>query len=243
MTLQTKGLVVGDVVKFEEPFEMARLSKVITRVPGATLKMPVGEMLEPAGAVANIQTTANVAGAPTADGGTYRLGYEGEWTTALAWNATLATAKTAFELIPKVLALDTVTFSAAPAVTGTTCTWATAGKRSDIDVDSRLLLDGAVVMTMTMTHTTPGSVAATDVVLCATGGNVTGILLEEISLLRLQTDNNIRAPFLVKGTSLVNGDNLYTIAAQLAAAKVAMVALGVTIRTGSTLYQAGPPTS
>ncbi len=243
MSTKTKSLVLGDVVKYEEPFEMARLSKVITRVPGATLALPVGEMMEPAGAVACIATTTNSVGGPTADGGTYRLGYEGEWTTALAWNATLATAKTAFELIPKVLALDTVTFSAAPAITGTTCTWATAGKRSDIDVDSRLLLDGAVVMEMEMGNTTPGSVAATDVVLCATGGNVTGILLAPVTLLDLQTNNNIRRPFLVKGASLVNGDNLYTIAAQLATAKAAMVALGVTIRTGATLYQSGPPTS
>jgi len=111
-------------------------------------------------------------------------------------------------------------------------------------VDASLLLDGAVVMSdLVATHTTPGSVAATDVVLCATGGNVTGILLEPISLVRLQTDNNIRAPFLVKGPSLVLGDNLYTIAAQLAAAKAAMIVLGVTIRSGSTLYQSGPPTS
>ena len=241
MSTQVKEIVIGDVVKWELPHELARTKVHITVIPGATLALVVGELLEPGGAVAQIHTTANVAGAPTADGGTYKLGYKGQWTTALAWNATLATAKTAFELLSTVT--DTVTFSAAPAITGTTCTWATVGKKAKIDVDSRLLLDAAVVMTMTCPVTTGGSVAASSAKIVATGANADYILLEKVTLADLQTELNIERAVIKGGECIVDGDNLYAVAAQLAGAKTAMIARGVTIRTEPTIYQAGPPTS
>ncbi len=241
MSTQNKEMVIGDVVKWEMPHELARAKVHITNIPGATVGLIVGEILEPGGAVAQIHTTANVAAAPTADGGTYKLGYNGQWTTALAWNATLATAKTAFELLSTVT--DTVTFSAAPAVTGTTCTWATAGKKAKIDVDSRLLLDGAVVMTMTAPVTTGGSTAAASAKIIATGANADYILLEKVTLADLQTELNIERAVITGGECIVDGDNLFALAAQLAGAKTALIARGITIRTEPTLYQSGPPTA
>ncbi len=239
MSTKTKEMVLGDVVKWELPHGLARAKVHITNIPGATLALVVGELLEPGGAVAQIHTATNTAGGPTADGGTYRLGYKGQWTTALAWNANAATAKTAFELMSTVD--DTVTFSAAPVITGTTCTWATAGKKAKINVDARLLLDGAVVMGTLFPVTTGGSVAASSAKIVATGANADYILLENVSLTELQTGLDIERAVITKGECIVDGDNLYAVAAQLAGAKTAMIARGVTIRTEPTIYQSGPP--
>ena len=240
MSTQTKETVLGDVVKWEQPHEYCRSNLVISRNLTATVGLAVGECLEPDTAVAQIHTTANVAGAPTADGGTYRLGYKGQWTTALAWNATLATAKTAFELLSTVT--DTVTFSAAPAVRGTTCTWATAGPKDEIEVDSRLLLDGVVVMTMTTAVSTIGSLVASRVII-ATGSNATSILLEKVTVAELNDGNNIERACLVRGAAIVDSDQLAVLAAQKAAALTALIALGIQFRTEPTIYQSGPPTA
>ncbi len=121
MTIQTKETVIGDFLKWELPHELCRETRIVSRDLNG-VAMACGEICEPDTAVAQIATTANVAGAPTADSGTFKLGYKGQWTTALAWNVTLADAKTAFELLSTVT--DTITFSASPAITGTTATWA-----------------------------------------------------------------------------------------------------------------------
>ena len=165
MSLQTKEMVIGDVVKYELPHELARSKVHITCIPGATVGLVVGEILEPGGAVAQIHTTDTKGN--TADGGTFKLGYKGQWTTALAFGVTLADAKTAFELLSTVT--DTVTFSASPMINGTTCTWGTAGKKATIEVDGRLLLDLAVVMDdATLAISTGGSVAASSAKILAT---------------------------------------------------------------------------
>jgi len=241
MTTQNKETVIGDFLVSEEPREYCRSTLVISRdlaAPAAGLAC--GELLEPDTAVAQIHTVANVAGAPTADGGTYRLGYKGEWTTALAWNADAAAVKAAFELLSTVT--DTITASAAGAVTGTTITWTTAGPKDEIDVDSRLLLDGAVVMTMTAPVSTIGSLATSQVV-CATGGNVTAVLLEKVTQADLLVGNNIRRACLVRGDAIINSDFVTVLAAQKAAALAALLALGIVSRSGSTIYQSGPPTA
>ena len=244
MSKQTKEMVIGDVVKWETPYEIARMKLHITQIPAATVGLVVGEILEPGGAVAQIHTFAALAGAPTADGGTYRLGYKGQWSAAIAYNANAATCKTAFELIPTVLAEDTVTFSAAACVTGSTCTWTTAGKKDKIEVDARLLLDGAVAMTgATFPVTTGGSTAAGSGKILATGGNADYVLLEKVTLADLIAEPLIERAVIYKGECILDGDNLFGLAAELAAAKTALIARGMTIRTEPTIYQAGPPTS
>ncbi len=241
MSTQTKEKVLGDVVKFETPHEYCRSNLVISRdLAAAAAGLQVGECLEPDTAVAQIHTTTNTAGAPTADGGTYRLGYKGQWTTDLAFGVTLAAAKTAFELLSTVT--DTVTFSASPAITGTTCTWATAGPKDEIEWDTRLLLDGAVVCGTLSPVSTIGSVA-TSVVLIATGANASAILLEKVTQAELLVGNNIERACLVRGAAIVDSDQVTVLAAQKAGALTALIALGIQFRTEPTIYQAGPPTS
>ncbi len=241
MSTQTKERVLGDVLKFETPHEYCRESLVISRdLAAADAGLQVGELLEPDTAVAQIHTTTNIATAPTADGGTYRLGYKGEWTTDLAFGVTLADAKTAFELLSTVT--DTITFSASPAITGTTGTWATAGPKDEIDWDTRLLLDGAVVCGTLSPVSTIGSVA-TSLVLIATGGNASAILLEKVTQADLLVGNNIKRAVLVRGSSIVDSDQVTVLAAQKAAALTALEALGIQMRTEPTIYQVGVPTS
>lgn len=241
MSTQNKETVLGDVVKWENPHEYCRSSLVISRdltAPAAGL--PVGECLEPDTAVAQIHTTTNTAGAPTADGGTFRLGYKGQWTTALAFGVTLGDAKTAFELLSTVT--DTITFSASPAITGTTATWATTGPKAEIEWDTRLLLDGAVVCGTLSPVSTIGSLVASQVVI-ATGSNATSILLEKVTQAQLLVGNNIRRACLVRGSSIVDSDQLTVLAAQKADALTALIALGIQMRTEPSIYQLGPPTA
>ncbi len=241
MSTQTKERVLGDVLKFETPHEYCRSNLVISRdLAAAAAGLQVGECLEPDTAVAQIHTTTNTAGAPTADGGTFRLGYKGQWSTNIAWNATAGDTKTAFELLSTVT--DTITFSAAFAITGTTATWATAGPKDEIDVDARLLLDGAVVCGTLTPVSTIGSVA-TSVVLIATGANASAILLEKVTQAELLVGNNIERACLVRGAAIVDSDQVTVLAAQKAAALTALIALGIQFRTEPTIYQAGPPTS
>lgn len=240
MSTQNKALTIGDVVKWETPHEIARTKVHITLIPGATVGLVVGEILEPGGAVAQIHTT-NSAG-NTADGGTFKLGYKGQWTTALAWGVTLADAKTAFELLSTVT--GTVTFSASPMINGTTCTWGAAGRYDTIEVDGRLLLDGAVVMDdATVPISTGGSVAASSAKIIATGANADYVLLEKVTLDDLKADDNIQRAVISKGDCILDGDNLFCLAAELAGAKTALIARGMTIRTEPTIYQSGPPIS
>ena len=239
MSTQTKEMVIGDVVKWEIPHEIARSKVHITCIPGATVGLVVGEILEPGGAVAQIHTAAT---ALTADGGTYRIGYKGQWTTALAWDANAAACKAAFELLSTVT--DTVTFSAAYSISASTMTWTTAGKQETLDIDARLLLDGAVVMTdLVSTITTGGSTAAGSAIILATAANADYILLEKVLLVDLQTDGVIERAVISRGECIVDGDNLFGLAAELAGAKTALAARGITIRTEPAIYQSGPPTS
>lgn len=241
MSTKTMTPVIGDVVKWELPNELCRAIRRVKRNLTATAGLNVGQIIEPATAVAQVHTYTCVA---VADGGTFKLGYKGQWTTAIAWDATVATIKTAFELLSTVT--DTITVSGASGlVTTVTITWGTAGKKDEIRIDARLLTDGGVVMEgdSAIAVTTVGSVVATDVIALATGANATGILLEEVTLDDLKTLNDIKRAFLVKGDAIVDGDKLLAVAAQLVAGKAALVVLGITIRTEPTIYQAGPPTS
>jgi len=237
MSTQTKEVVLGDVVKYELPFELCRAKLRIKRILAATAGLEVGAIVEPATAVAQIHTYASALGF-VPDGGTYRLGYKGQWTTALAYDANAAAIKAAFELLSTVD--DTITASATCQIADT-ITWATAGVKDEIQVDARLLTDGGVVCSdYVCPVTTAGSVVATDVIALATGANATAILLEKVTLADLIAKNNIERAFLVKGPSFVDGDQLSGAAAQLAAGKTALAALGITIRTEPTIYQSGP---
>jgi len=250
MSTQNKEMVVGDVVKYETPHEIARSKVHITCIPGATVGLVVGEILEPGGAVAQITTITALAAAPDPDGGTFKLGYKGQWTAALAFDALVATLKAAFEGLSTVT--DTVTFSDAIDTLGAaavTITWGTAGKKDNIDIDGRLMLDLAVAMGVkgvtepSCVITTGGSTAAGSGIILATGANADYVLLEKVLLADLQTDGLIERAVISKGDCILDGDNLFGAAAELAGAKTALAARGMTIRTEPTIYQSGPPTA
>ena len=238
MSMQIKEVVIGDVVKFELPHEYCRESRIVSRDLAATVGLNVGEVCEPDTLVAQIHTSST---ALTADGGSYKLGYKGQWSAAIAWDANAAAVKAAFELLSTVT--DTVTASAALSINGSTLTWTTGGPKDEVEVDARLLLDGAVVMSdLVCPVSTIGSLVAS-MVIVATGGNATGILLEKVTLADLLTGNNIERAFLVRGSSIVDSDQLTVLAAQKATALAALVALGIQMRVEPTIYQSGPPTA
>ena len=250
MSLQTKEMTAGDVVKWELPHEVCRAKVHITCIPGATVGLVVGEILEPGGAVAQITTITALAAAPDPDAGTLKLGYKGQWTAALAFDAVVADLKSAFEGLSTVT--DTVTFSDAIDTLGAapvTITWGTAGKKADVDIDGRLMTDGGVAMGVvgvtqpTCVISTGGSTAAGSGKIIATGGNADYVLLEKVLLADLKAEGLIERAVISKGDCILDGDNLFCLAAQLTAAKAALVTRGITIRTEPTIYQSGPPTS
>ena len=129
-------------------------------------------------------------------------------------------------------------------INASTITWGTAGKKDIINVDARLLLDGAVVMTdLVAPISTGGSTAAGSGKILATGANADYVLLEKVLLADLQAVGLIERAVMSKGDCILDGDNLFAVAAELAGGKAALVARGMTIRTEPTIYQSGPPTS
>lgn len=235
---QTKEIVLGDVVKWELPHEYCRANKNVSRDLAATVGLACGEIMEADAAVAQIHTSST---ALTADGGSYKLGYKGQWTAAIAWDGNAAAVKAAFELLSTVV--DTVTASAALSINGSTLTWTTAGQKDEVEVDARLLLDGAVVMAdLVCPVTTIGSTTA-EVVIAVGTGDATCILLEKVTLADLKASNNINRACLVRGSAIVDSDQVTVLAAEKADALIALTALGIQFRTEPTLYQVGPPTS
>lgn len=250
MSVQNKETVIGDVVKWELPHEIARGKVHITCIPGATVGLVVGEILEPGAAVAQIHTMTALAGALDPDAGTFKLGYKGQWTGAIAYDEVVGTVKSTFEALSTVT--DTVTVGAQIDTLGAaplTITWSTAGKKDDIEIDGRLMIDGAVYMGVpgvtqpSLVISTGGSTAAGSGIILATGANADYILLEKVILADLQTDGLIERAVITKGDCILDGDNLFGLAAELAGAKTALIARGMTIRTEPTLYQSGVPTS
>jgi len=239
MSVQEKETVLGDVVKWETPFEYCRETRVVSRDLAAARDLNVGELCEPDTAVAQVHTYASALGF-VPDGGTYRLGYKGEWTGDLAYDLNAAGIKAAFEALSTVT--DTITASATCQIADT-ITWTTAGPKDEIDVDTRLLTDGGVVCSdLYCPVSTIGSLVAS-MVITATGANVTGILLEKVTKEELLVGNNIRRAFLVRGAAIVDSDQITCATAQKAAGIAAMEALGVQMRTEPDIYQSGPPTS
>jgi len=240
MATKEKPVCFGDVVKSMSAHALCTEQRHITMVAAATLPLVVGEMMEPDTAVAQIETYTC---AGTADGGTFALGFEGAWSAPIAFNANAAAIKAAFELLPTVIATGLTVTASAALVTGTTITWSAAAHLSGIDIDARLLTDGGVSMEgdSAIAITTPGTLVA-DMVICATGGNVTGVLLEDVDLLELQTNPLIERAFLVAsdGVAIVDGDNLYAVAAQSAAAIAAIDALaGINVRYEPNIFSSG----
>ena len=242
MAFQTKEIVLGDVVKNEYPMEYCRTNKNVSRDLTATVGLNVGEIMEADTLVAQIHTMTAI-GATDPDGGTFKLGYKGQWTTAIAFDALVGAVKDAFELLSTVT--DTITFGAQIDTLGAApivITWGTGGQKDEIELDSRLLLDGAVVLDgankPTLLVTTIGSTTA-EVVIAIGTADATCILLEKVTLADLKAKNNISRAFLVRGPSIVDSDNLTVLAAEKTDALIALTALGIQFRTEPTIYSSG----
>ena len=252
MSTITKGPALGDVVLYETPREICREEYEVTRVLAATRALEVGTPMDFDAAVAAVQTLTVVT--LVADGGTYRLGFQGIWTAPIAWNATLATMKTAFELISGTHGgvAVTVTFSAAFA-NAITCTFLnTVGNVPEIILDDRLLTDGGVDMSGSgsFATTTVGELATMKMI-AAAAADVDAILLERVSLEDLQNAGGeaLRRSFIVRGHAVVNASVIAAEGRRQTAAygtavatQTALVALGIGARL-EPLTDEGTPSS
>jgi len=233
----TEDKVLGDVLLYEPPLAYAREEFEVTRVLAAVAGYEVGECMgAEAAAVAAVQTiTMGTASAS----GTFTLSFRGRTTAPIAWDAALGVIKIAFELISGGV---TVTFSATFA-NATTITFAnTVGNIPDIVPDTRLLLTaGAAEATAAIATTTAGELTANKNTL--TAASINSVLLEAVSLTDLQNASGeaLRRPFLVRGTSIVNQDQLHLSAGTLADAITALEALGIQCRPEPTATETGTP--
>ena len=233
MSTITKGPALGDVILYETPRAICREEYEITRVLAATQALEVGTPMDFDAAVAAVQTITMVTASAS---GTYRLGFRGIWTAPIAWNAVLATIKTAFELISDGVV---VTFSAA-FINGTTITFAnTVGNIPEITYDGRLnLTAGAVEATATILTTTVGELATMKMI-AAAAADVDAILLERVSLTDLQnaSGEKLRRACIMRGHVVLNASAIAAEGRRQTAAfgtavatQTALVALGMNAR-------------
>ena len=255
MSTIEKGPALGDIVLYETPLDICREEYEVTRVLAATLALEVGTPMENDVAVAAVQTYTT---ALVADGGTYRLGYDGYWTTVLAWNANDAAINTALDIMVALSggAAGDIIWSiggAAGLATGGIFTFLnTLGNVPEVILDGRLLLDGAVVFlpgTYTILTTVVGELATMRMI-AAAAANVDAILLERVSLTDLQnaSGEKLRRAFLVRGHCVVNATEIAKQGVRQAAAYgtaaatvTALVALGINARLEPLSTDEGTP--
>lgn len=247
MTTLTEGSALGDIVLYEAPSHYAREEFEVTRVLAATEGLQVGRAMDFDAAVAGVQTYQTETAAPetwVADGGTYRLGYKGEWTTPLAWNASVATINTALDVMVALSggsAGDIVFANVGGDLLIKTNTFTflnSLGNVPDVVLDMRLTTDATYAGRSmhghsTITTTTAGELATMKMV-ASTTANADCVLLEAVSLTELQNDTGeaLRRPFLVRGPSIVNVTAIYeqVAAGTIADLITALEALGIQTR-------------
>lgn len=239
---KTEGIVIGDVVKFELPMAYCRQEAVVGKITGATAKLPVGQLMEPSSAVAEVQTST-LGALMTA--GTFRLGYKGQWTPELVFTSTTAEIKAALEALSTVEVDDITPEALHEPDTELTCTWTFAIALGNVpmlqmDITNATMATKTVIIVETVT----GALVAEKIV-CATGANCDCILLEEVTLDELKSDwsHELRRAFLVRGSAIVNSDRVTIATAQKVAALAALVALGIQFRTEAEQVEVGTPSS
>ncbi len=249
MSSISESKVLGDVVKYEDPLNYAREEFEVVRNLTATSGYEVGTPMGPcAAAVAAVQTYTCTG---TADGGTYQLGYKGEWTTILAWNATVAQINAALDVMIVLTggtAGDIVFANVAGDALVSTNTFTflnTLGNVEDIVIDARLLTDGGVSMhgDSAIATTTAGELTTQYEDL--TTASCTAVLLESVSLDELNNGDAeaLRRPFLVRGPSIVDVDQVFAEASAgtEAALITALEAVGIQCRTEPDITDTGTP--
>lgn len=241
---------ISDVVLFEQPFEYCREEYVVTRVLAATEGLEVGRAMDFDAAVAAVQT---VTMATASASGSFTITVKGQTTAAIAWDATVAQINTALDLAV-VRAGGTagdIVFANVGGdsmVSTNTFTWLnTLGNPADLIFDTRLLLTaGAAEAVITIATTTAGELATYKMV-AATTANTDCILLAPVSLDDLQNADAeaLRRPFLVRGASVVNVDQIFPqVAAGTEADLItALAALGIQCRQQSDYTETGTPSA
>lgn len=262
MSTIKKGPALGDIVLYETPREICREEYEVTRNLTATIALEVGTPMDFDAAVAAVQTyTTN--GGFVADGGTYRLGFGGYWTTPLAWNASVATINTALDVMIVLSdgsAGDIVFANVGGDLLISTNTFTflnTLGNVPEVVLDLRLITDGGVAYPAnfadrsTILTTTVGELATMKMI-AATAAASDCILLERVSLEDLQnaSGEKLRRPFIMRGHAVVNATaiNKQGVAqtatyGTVAATVDAYVALGINARTEADFTNKGTPSA
>lgn len=242
--------VLGDVLLYEPPFAYAREEYEVTRVLAATAKLEVGRAMDFDAAVAAVQT---VTMATASASGSFTITVKGQTTAVIAWNATVAQINTALDLAvvrAGGVAGDIVFANVGgdSMVSTNTFTWLNSlGNPADLVFDTRLLLTaGAAEAVIAIATTTAGELATMKMV-ATTTANADSILLQEVSLIDLQTAPGqvLRRPFLVRGPSVVNVDQIFpqVAAGTIADLITALVALGIQCRREPTATETGTPSA
>lgn len=249
MDTRTSPTRLGEVVIWEMPMQQCRDGLQIARILAATEELPVGQLLETIGAaVAAVQTLTLVAPCPLPDAGTYKLGYKGFWTTALAYDANVAAINAALDVMVALSGgtAGDIIYSGGVLLqtTGIFTFLNTLGNVPLVRLDARELTDAGIVCedSASIATTTAGALA-TDKVVVATAASCDGILAAAVSLRELQEGigDALRRPVLVRPHAIVNSDNFTCVAAELVGAIAALVTLGFDVRTGVTMQNEGLP--
>ena len=258
MATIVKGPALGDIVLHESPMRMCRTEYEVTRVLAATLPYEVGTPMDFDAAVAAVQTyTTN--GGFVADGGTYRLGYKGYWTAALAWNANVAAINAALDILVALsggAAGDIVHANVGGDLLISTNTFTflnTLGNVPEVLLDERLLTDATVPINVgsTILTTTVGELATMKMV-AALAANVDAILCERVSLVDLQnaSGEKLRRSFIMRGHCVLNATKIadegrkHTPAFGTAAATMAaLLALNMNARLEPVMTNEGTPSA
>ncbi len=229
-----KPVTIGDVILSEGANHYSRCDHEVTRELAATVGLVAGQAMDfTAAPAAAVQTYASVG---TADGGTYRIGYKGIWTTILAWNATIAQMNTALDVMVVLsggVAGDIVVANVGGdlLITTNTFTWLnTLGNPESLKFDQRLLTDTGVSMIGDwLIPTTTAGELVTMKEWATTTANTDSILLEPVTLADLQGANgqSLRRSFLTRGPSVVNADQVTCPAGTKAALVAALLAVEI----------------
>lgn len=235
--------VLGDILKYEPPMGYARCEHSVTRVLAATAGYEIGEgMGAEAAAVAAVQT---VTMATASASGTFTITVKGHTTAPIAWDANTAAINAALDLavVRAGGAASDIIYAGATFVTTGTFTWLnTLGNPAELTFDTRLLLTaGGVEAAATIATTTAGELTTNSNTL--TSASCTRVLLAPVSLIELQTgnDESLRRPFLTRGPSIVNSDQLHFSAGTLAAGIAALLAVGIVSRSQAEITETGTP--
>lgn len=223
----SEGHALGDVLLYEPPFHYAREEYEVTRVLLATAGLEIGRAMDFDAAVAAVQTITMAAASAS---GSFTITVKGQTTAPIAWDAVFGVINAALDLavIRAGGVAGDIVYAGATFVTTGTFTWLNSlGNPADLIFDTRLLLTAAPAEAVVTIATTTVGELATNKMVAATTANADCILLAPVSLTDLINADGeaLRRPFLVRGPSVVNLDQIFP---QVAAGTMAQLITALT---------------